>query len=151
MGRLILFLVINFGALALGSAMIGNPASNEWYQAVNKAPWTPPGWVFGAAWTTIMVCFSIFLWQYSKGIVNTKEFYGLFAVQFLLNVLWNPMFFRWHYVLPALVMIVLLTVLVAIFTVWGFRRATMQGVLMLPYLVWLCIAASLNGYVLLKN
>ena len=151
MGRLLLFLLINFGALALGSAMIGNPATNEWYLAVNKAPWTPQGWVFGAAWTTIMVCFSIFLWQYTKGTVNTKEFYGLFAVQFLLNVLWNPVFFRWHYVLPALVMILLLTVTVAIFTVWGFRRATLLGILMLPYLVWLCIAASLNAYVLLKN
>jgi hypothetical protein len=46
--RLILFLIINFGALGIGGLLLGNPATNEWYQSLNKAPWTPPGWVFGA-------------------------------------------------------------------------------------------------------
>ncbi|QLH45180.1 MAG: tryptophan-rich sensory protein [Bacteroidota bacterium] len=28
--------------------------------ALATSPWTPPGWVFGFAWTLIMVCYSFF-------------------------------------------------------------------------------------------
>jgi len=58
---IIFFLIINFGGLVFGSWLMNNGPQTEWYQALNKAPWTPPGWVFGAAWTTIMICFSIYL------------------------------------------------------------------------------------------
>ena len=40
---------------------MANGPQTEWYLNLNKAHWTPPGWVFGAAWTTIMICFSIYL------------------------------------------------------------------------------------------
>ena len=59
--RLILFLTLNFGALALGGIFAGQGAVSDWYEALNKAPWTPPGWVFGFAWTTIMICYSLFM------------------------------------------------------------------------------------------
>lgn len=45
-----LFFIINFGALGLGALLMdSSPIENEWYVQLNKAPWTPPGWVFGAA------------------------------------------------------------------------------------------------------
>jgi tryptophan-rich sensory protein len=61
--KLIIFFCLNFAALGIGGLLIGDPATDEFYLNVNKAPWTPPGWVFGAAWTTIMICFSIFMFQ----------------------------------------------------------------------------------------
>ncbi|NDH69532.1 MAG: tryptophan-rich sensory protein, partial [Gammaproteobacteria bacterium] len=46
--RLLLFFVLNFGALYVGALLMnGSPATNEWYQQLDKAPWTPPGWFFG--------------------------------------------------------------------------------------------------------
>ena len=56
-----IFLAINFGGLAFGSWLMNNGPTSDWYSNLNKAPWTPPGWVFGVAWTTIMICFSIYL------------------------------------------------------------------------------------------
>ena len=53
----ILFLVINFGGLAVGNWLMGAGPTGDWYTNINKAPWTPPGWVFGASWTLIMICF----------------------------------------------------------------------------------------------
>ena len=47
----ILFLIINFGGLAIGNWFMNNGPISEWYLNLNKAPWTPPGWVFGVAWT----------------------------------------------------------------------------------------------------
>ena len=59
--RFLFFLFINIGSLGLGSLLMNNGPTSEWYLNLNKAPWTPPGWLFGVAWTTIMVCFSIYL------------------------------------------------------------------------------------------
>ena len=93
--NLIIFLVINFAALGIGGFLMGEGPSSDYYQTVNKAPWTPPGWVFGAAWTTIMICFSIYMayWTDSE---NDNTVLALFAVQFILNVGWNPLFFNFH-------------------------------------------------------
>ena len=49
-----LFGVLNFVGLAIGGLATGPGVSSDWYAGLDKAPWTPPGWVFGAAWTAVM-------------------------------------------------------------------------------------------------
>jgi tryptophan-rich sensory protein len=151
--RFLVFLVINFAALGLGVFLIGNPGDNIWYQSLNKAPWTPPGWVFGVAWFTIMLCFSFYMYYVSKKLNpnSVKSFYVLFVIQLILNIIWNPIFFKWHFVLSGLVVIILLTLLVAWFTYYGFKNNSWLGLWALPYIVWLLIATSLNAYIFLKN
>lgn len=153
MYKLIVFFILNFGALGIGSYLIGNPSENDWYRNANIAPWTPPGWVFGFAWTTIMICFSIFMWRETnqKNFAELKWFYVLYAIQWLLNVLWNPVFFRWHFVGLALVMIIALVILVAYFTYYGYKHSIFSFLLVLPYFVWLVIATTLNAYIYVKN
>ena len=41
----VLFLAINFSALGIGSYLMNNGPTSGWYLTLNKAPWTPPGWV----------------------------------------------------------------------------------------------------------
>ena len=108
---LILFLFINFGGLALGSWLMNNGPNTDWYLNLTKAPWTPPGWVFGAAWTSIMICFSIYLiFLFTKN-YNQKKLL-LFGIQFILNVSWNYLFFNKHEIFISLISITLLTALI---------------------------------------
>lgn len=153
MFKLILFFVLNFSALGIGSWLSGNPGANDWYQHMNKAPWTPPGWVFGFAWTTIMICFSFYMFRMDKQLPDNNRmlFYAMFTVQWLLNVMWNPVFFRFHFVLAALIIIIVLTLLVLWFLWYGFKSSFVTGLFVLPYAVWLVIATSLNAYIYLKN
>ncbi len=146
----VFFLIVNFGALGLGSWLMNNGPMTEWYLNLAKAPWTPPGWVFGAAWTTIMICFSFFMVSlFTKN--DSMKVKVLFGIQVLLNVSWNYVFFNQHLVLSSLVIIVLLTLLVFYFLL-GFRKQTkINSLLVLPYATWLCIATSLNYYVYLFN
>ena len=104
----ILFLVINFGGLALGSWLMDGGSTGDWYNNLNKAPWTPPGWVFGAAWTTIMLCFSWYLAElfYLRA---SKFLWLLYSFQVLLNVIWNWVFFNQHLMQVGLITIILLT------------------------------------------
>lgn len=152
--KLILFFILNFGALALGALfMDGSPAENDWYLNLNKAPWTPPGWVFGAAWTTIMVCFSIYLWQVEKELnaQSKKLFYLLFCLQWVLNVVWNPVFFKWHMIVLGTIVIILLIVILLLVLILFSKKFTFKTLLLLPYILWLIIALSLNLYIVFLN
>ena len=39
--RILLFLIINFGGLFIGGLFTGEGVPSDWYQNLNKAPWTP--------------------------------------------------------------------------------------------------------------
>lgn len=149
--RLIIFLIINFGALAIGGFFTGEGVPSSWYAELNKAPWTPPGWVFGAAWTTIMVCFSIYLAYLWPLLKNKNKLIFLFALQWILNVGWNPVFFHYHNVLFGMIVISSLTIIVGALLISYWPKLKIKGALLLPYFIWLLIATSLNGFILLKN
>jgi benzodiazapine receptor len=141
-----LFFILNFGALALGSLLMGSsPVENEWYVELKKAPWTPPGWVFGVAWTTIMLFFTIYLTLQQKEKIRDKRFIFLFTLQFLTNVIWNPIFFYFHWTFLGMI-IMLLLIVSLVLMLYYFKLRSWKSVLLLPYLLWLTIAFSLNAY-----
>jgi tryptophan-rich sensory protein len=69
---------------------------------------------------------------------------GLFVAQLLINYAWSPLFFAMHKVGPALTMIVVMIILSAVTALLFARIRRTAGLLMLPYLAWLCFAAYLN-------
>ncbi|MCR9249195.1 MAG: tryptophan-rich sensory protein [bacterium] len=149
--RLILFLLLNFGALALGATFAGGGATSEWYSELNKAPWTPPGWVFGAAWTTIMICYSAFMAIVWKKVSNKKTLILIYAIQWVLNVSWNPSFFYYHWTFLGLAIIIGLAYVVGWFQFRSIPTLKYKSLLMTPYFLWLLIATSLNAYVVFMN
>ena len=149
--RIILFLILNFAALAIGGLFTGEGVPSEWYQNINKAPWTPPGWVFGAAWTTIMICFAIYMAYLFKPKLNKSKIIVLFSIQWILNVAWNPIFFYAQAVLVGLICISLLTLLIGYLFFNYYKDLKFKSLFLLPYLIWLIIATSLNMYILINN
>lgn len=147
---IVAFLIINFGALAIGSWLMNNGPQTAWYQNLNQAPWTPPGWFFGVAWSTIMICFSVYMAYLYKTSPNTK-LKILFLIQFVLNVIWNYIFFNQHLITIGLVCIILLTLVIAKFLLDYKAELKAKSILILPYFIWLCIATSLNAYILIYN
>ncbi|WP_417558188.1 TspO/MBR family protein [Mesoflavibacter zeaxanthinifaciens] len=148
--RFLFFLFINLGSLGLGSLLMNNGPTSEWYLNLSKAPWTPPGWLFGVAWTTIMVCFSIYLtYLFSK--LSSKNIKIAFSIQVFLNIIWNFIFFNQHLILLGLITIILLTIVV-FYIFFSFKNIMKtKSLLLLPYMIWLLIATSLNAYILINN
>ena len=149
--RFLLFLLFNFGALAIGGMFTGEGVPSDWYVGLNKAPWTPPGWVFGVAWTLIMLCFSLYMTSLWSLVNNHKRLLILYVVQLILNIIWNPIFFYFHNVSYGFLVIILLTILVFMFLFQYKYKLGSKTLLILPYAIWLIIATSLNGYVLIMN
>ncbi|AUC81579.1 TspO/MBR family protein [Lacinutrix sp. Bg11-31] len=147
---IIFFLIINFGSLAFGSWLMDNGPMTTWYQSLNQAPWTPPGWVFGVAWTLIMISFSVYL-SYLFLKADSNKLRLAFAIQVFLNVIWNYIFFNQHLVSLGLVIISALTVVVFTFFFSNLKTMKSKSYLLLPYMIWLLIATSLNAYILFYN
>ncbi len=149
--RLLLFFVLNFGALALGSYLMGEGPMGSWHTNLNKAPWTPPGWVFGASWTLIMICLSIFMNKAVQIEALSKTILWIYSVQLVLNILWNPLFFDLHWMGIALIEIILLVFVVGFMAIKAKPYMPLLTWLLAPYVLWLSIAITLNAYALQNN
>jgi tryptophan-rich sensory protein len=146
----IFFLGLNFGALFLGNILMNNGATSDWYINLNKAPWTPAGWVFGAAWTSVMLFFSVymtFLYQNLK----IQKVILLYSVHLLLNISWNFIFMNKHMTILGLIDISLLTILIFYFLIAYSKILNNMRFFVLPYCIWLLIATSLNLYIVIYN
>jgi len=160
-GRQVLALVVLLGASALVAALGGLATAGNvqgWYAAADKAPWSPPNWLFGPVWTFLYIAMAVAAWLvWRSRAEGTRPALRTYAVQLVLNLLWTPVFFGLYPALgtPALwisfVIIAALAVAVAA-TVLRFgpiNRAA--GLLMLPYLSWVVFASSLNLWAALNN
>jgi len=150
-GYVALFLITNFVGLYFGSILMNEGPSSAWYLLLNKAPWTPPGWVFGIAWFTIMLCFSFYLASLIR-IIDSVNFWAIYTVQCILNISWNYVFFNLQKTVAGLIIISLLTV-VMIFYFYKFKNQQLKYTkyLLSPYILWLFIASSLNLYIVIYN
>ena len=149
--KLLVFFILNFGALALGSYLMGEGPMGSWYSDLNKAPWTPPGWVFGAAWTIVMVCLSIFMNKAFQIEALRTSILWIYGIQLALNILWNPLFFNLHLTGLALIEIITLVFVVGFMALKAKPYLPHATWLLTPYVMWLCIAITLNAYALQNN
>ena len=77
-------------------------------------------------------------------IPGSQTVLALWAAQIALNTLWTPVFFGAHQLLAGMVIIVLLWITVAAMVALAVRLDLITGLILFPYLAWLCVAAALN-------
>lgn len=152
--HILVFGVLNFTGLAIGGLATGPGVASDWYADLAKAPWTPPGWVFGAAWTVVMLGFTWFmsaLWSRSTAGRERNTSAGWFVLAWLLNVGWNPLFFGAQQAGAALIEILTLYAVIGLMArrSWSVLGPARWGIA--PYLMWLTVAISLNAYVVAYN
>ena len=94
--NLALFLLLNFTGLFIAGIFTRDGVPSDWYQHLNKAPWTPPGWLFGVAWSLIMICFAFYMSLLLQSISKAKILIILYSLQWLLNSLWAPVYFYYQ-------------------------------------------------------
>ena len=129
---------------------MGEGASSNWYRNLSKAPWTPMGWVFGSAWTFLMTCFAIYLAKLSV-LVNSSKLISIVLIQYFLNLIWNFIFFNKQEIILGLIDIILLTIVVVFIFIKNIPIMKKYSLLILPYVLWLLIATSLNLYIAIYN
>ena len=140
--------------LGSASGILSNSGySNRWFTALDLPPAMPRGWVFGAVWTTLYVLMGLAVAMVinARGAPGRGAALALFASQLALNLAWSPVFFGARQVTVGAWMIVLMFVL-AVATTFAFARVRRVAAwLLVPYLAWLCIAATLAFQVDARN
>ncbi len=136
-------------ASAVAVAMLGALMTDlgPWYAALRQPAWKPPDWVFGPVWTTIFSLAAIAGvngWRRAPDRESRERMLLLFAANAFLNVLWSLLFFRLHRPDWALAEVPLLWLSVLALIVQLARFARPAAWLLVPYLVWVAIAALLN-------
>ena len=136
--------IVIFGSLI--GYLSNSGFSNDWYAPLEKPSFQPPAWMFGVVWTILYTLLGIALAivLHKPPSKQRRDALWLFGGQLLLNFTWSPVFFGMHMIDVAFVIIVAMLVM-ALAAARYFRRLNpLAGWLMLPYLLWLCLATTLN-------
>lgn len=136
--------LITICVLGVGGA---STTIGPWYRNLRKPWWNPPDWLFGPAWSVILI-----LAAWSGVLAWTRapdgDAHALLAILFELNILlfllWSPLFFNLRRPDWALMEVPFLWLSVLALAIVVSRFSVMASWLLLPYLLWVAFAAFLN-------
>lgn len=136
------WLALCFAAASLGAFF----PPGEWYGALKKPAWNPPGWVFGPVWSALYAMMGVAAWLVWRqgGWGGQRRPLLFFLAQLGLNALWTPLFFGLHRPGVAFVEIVLLWLAIAATLVAFLPVSRVAAWLLAPYLAWVGFATVLN-------
>lgn len=152
-GRLLLCLLLCVGIGAL-AGVVTMPEMQDWYAGLAQPSWTPPRDVFPVVWTILYVLMAFALWRLWDRTAPSparRQALIFFAIQLVLNAVWSPIFFGAHGIQTALAVIVVLVVAIigTIFTSAHVDR--LAAWLLVPYLIWVAYATTLNAGIVAMN
>lgn len=129
---------------ALGALWTSSDGS--WYKNINKPTFNPPSWIFGPVWTILFTLMGISLylvWVAPSSNIRTIALI-IFAIHFVLNVLWSYLFFGINNPLASLIEIFVLLIFIIITGIYFYTVNKLAGYLFIPYLLWVSFASFLN-------
>jgi tryptophan-rich sensory protein len=150
--KLIIAVVVPL-AVGFGSSLFIGNSIETWYAALNKPWFTPPNALFGPIWTVLYILMGVALFLVWRSPRNRTRDIGiaLFVAQLVVNAIWTLAFFGEQNILYGLLTIVPLWILIAA-TIYQFYKVDKRAsYLLVPYIVWVRIAAALNASVYLLN
>lgn len=124
--------------------------STSIYSEIIRPKFSPPGIVFPIVWTILYILMGISFYivtEKDDDIGNVK----IYLAQLAVNSLWTLFFFGFKFFLFSFLWIILLIVLVIVMIIKFYRTNKLAGLLQIPYLIWLFIAAYLNLSIYLLN
>ena len=143
-------------AAALLTAALGATLTDmgPWYRNLHEPSWKPPDSAFGLIWTVIFsLCAvaGVLAWSRARTDSGRQWILALFALNGFLNILWSLVFFKLRRPDLALVEVGVLWVSILALIITLYRSSILASLLLVPYLVWVGVAAALNFEVVALN
>ena len=122
---------------------------DDWYQRLERPAWQPPDIVFGLIWPynfAVLIAASIVVTASGTSVVRWVWIVGLVA-SVVAALAWARLFYVDHALWHAAAALMIATVVTVPIVTAAFATRRWAGVILLPYQVWLALAASLSvGY-----
>jgi len=136
-------------AIGAGIGSLTKPEISAWYSALNRAPLTPPNYVFPIAWTIlygIIGACGWLIWR-KQSLPKLTAIKTLYVTQLILNWSWTPLFFHYHLSGFSLMVLGTMDIMVGALIWLAYRKMKAVSLLMTPYLFWILFATHLNLYI----
>lgn len=148
-GKLLASLLICQLAGGIGSLFTASKIPT-WYATLAKPSFNPPNWIFGPMWITLYVLMGISFYLVWSKKISKKEAW-LFGIQLSLNSLWPILFFGLESPMLGLACIILLLISIALTMIAFYKRSKASAYLLVPYILWVSFASSLNLMIMILN
>ena len=131
----------------------GQETVSTWYPTLVKPFWTPPDWIFGPVWTCLYVMIGVSGWLIYRAEHSHERTVALilYGIQLALNFIWSFLFFSLRSPTLGLIDIVLLCLFISLTIIKAWAVRPLASLLLIPYLVWVFYATSLNAAIWLLN
>ena len=148
---LIGWLAVVFAAAAIGAA--ASVEASTFYAQLVRPAWAPPASAFGPVWSVLYLLMGVAAWLVWREQATNHRLAALtlFVAQLCANSLWSWLFFAWRNGAVAFAEVLVLLALIVATSVVFWRIRRLAGVLMLPYLAWVCLASALTWSVWQTN
>lgn len=148
----VIFIIVCLIVQILGSFWTKETVST-WYPTLSKPAWTPPDWVFGPVWSCLYIMIAVSGWLIYRAEYSHKRTVALmlYGSQLALNFIWSFLFFSLRSPILGLIDIILLCLLISLTIIKAWPVRPLASLLLIPYLVWVMYATSLNAGIWLLN
>ena len=128
-------------------------SSPGWYSSLNRPSWQPPSAVIGLIWPYNFAVLGIASYQVSRSLTRIESITWLvfFGLSIAAALTWAYQFYVPHNFLFASIALTSAAVLTLPVLLLAFRASMAMGLLLVPYQIWVAIAASLAWGYLAKN
>jgi tryptophan-rich sensory protein len=124
-------------------------SSPGWYSSLNRPPWQPPSYIFGIIWPYNFLVLGIASYQVSLSLTKFENILWLvfFGLSVAAALTWAYQFYVPHNLTLATIALTLCALLTLPVLYLTFKATLLMGLLLIPYQIWVAIAASLAwGY-----
>jgi tryptophan-rich sensory protein len=145
-----LFALVTYSASLVGGIVTIN-FKEPWYSLINKPSFNPPSWIFAPVWTTLYLMMTVAIWLFWHSRNKDMNTVYIYFIHIIFNTTWSNVFFGFHQIFYALLILLILISLIVILII-RFKRVNITSFyLMIPYLLWCCFALFLNFKLVLLN
>ncbi|MDX2275857.1 MAG: TspO/MBR family protein [Hyphomonadaceae bacterium] len=123
-----------------------------WYANLRKPTWTPPNWAFPVVWSVLFCAIAVSGWLvWEAAGWSARPALALFMLHLIVNAAWSFLFFGMKRLDWAMAEVVCLWLMIAALIAVFAPLSLTAALLLVPYLVWVSIAAALNLRLLQLN
>ena len=137
-----------------GVASLISRESMAMFDRLTKPPLAPPGWLFPLVWTilyTFMGLASYLVFTSQKDQNEIKLALQIYTLQLAFNFFWTILFFNFELYFFAFFWLLALLALLILTTILFYKVSKPAAYLMIPYIIWVILAAYLNLGIALLN
>ena len=110
-----------------------------------------PNMVYPIVWSVLYVLMGIWIYFYEKNHPDDKKTIVVYWLSVFVNLMFSFILFSFHQILLAFFDVIVLLIMIGYLFIKNLLQKEKYAYLLLPYIVWLCLATSLMVDLIVHN